>query len=258
MKKGSLTFSMLVSFNELAWIVVFALVLLSNVEIDKHNKVTRDLKDNNEKLSQQLEQVIKERDALRRLSIYPPYDVPVLKQQITGLKGKLGHVALIVDRSGSMAEGGRWESARSIIRTWLEDLPIEHAVLIYFNDTVDTYPKNLKYLDMMGPQNKQNRAKLLGQFDLIKPKGNTNTLDAIIKAYEYADIDTIILFTDGFPDKGLNHFDDKMAEEIYALCRDHGHKIPINTVGLGNYFSNKLGAFLRRLPTETGGNFIGR
>ncbi len=64
--------------------------------------------------------------------------------------------------------------------------------------------------------------------------------------------------TDGEPNNGeSNQFDPEIAEKIYALCRQH-KGIPVNTVGLGNYFKPQLSGFLIRVAQETGGSFLGR
>lgn len=271
MRKENLTFPILISFNELAWIVVFALILLYSIEIGQPKIDMKKAKEDSvqaekdlDKAKQELAQAEKDLNKAKEerdqaLSQLEGIDKePLLKQQLIGLKGKLNRVAIIVDQSGSMAKGGQWEHARSIIRTWLEHLPIEQAVLITFHGTATAYPTDGTFLDMSGSNKVQNKDKLLRQFDRIKPSGNTNTLNALRKAYQYRDLDTIILFTDGFPDRGSEIFDIEMAEKIYALCRQHGQQIPINTVGLGSYFSKQLSEFLHRLPKETGGSFIGR
>jgi hypothetical protein len=78
------------------------------------------------------------------------------------------------------------------------------------------------------------------------------------KAYTYEGIDSMILFSDGAPtNPNLGRFDQGVANEIYALCRKHD-KIPVNTVGLGNYFDEDLGTFLRTVANITGGTFLGR
>jgi Mg-chelatase subunit ChlD len=181
-----------------------------------------------------------------------------ISQQLIGLKGKLHHVVVIIDRSGSMKYGRKWEYTQTIIATWLRYLPIDACALLIFNDRVDAFPSNGTYLDFKGPRRDEKRAEVLKTLAALEPSGNTNTLEALRRAYSYQDVDTIILFTDGVPDSGSNRFDQKMAESIYELCREHGTAIPINTVGLGEYFDKQFGEFLLRLPELTGGTFLGR
>lgn len=265
MRKPGLTLPMLVSFNELAWIAVFAFALLYSTETTRLTAERdasireRDIvKRENEEGEHQRAQMQREIERLRQRLVGVVPDGNIINQQLIGLKGELRRVVIIVDSSGSMKQGRKWEYTRNIIKTWLEHLPIEYCALITFNDKTEAFPINGTFLDVLSSAGKDNRARLLKQFDLVSPGGNTNTLSALQRAYAYPDLNTIILFTDGFPDSGSNTFDTKMAEEIYALCQAHGQSIPINTIGLGNYFNKQLGEFLLRLPEITGGTFLGR
>jgi hypothetical protein len=66
------------------------------------------------------------------------------------------------------------------------------------------------------------------------------------------------LFTDGAPNDGHSAvFDPKIAEQIYTLCKAHPD-VPINAVGLGDYFKPELSQFLLRIAETTGGTFLGR
>jgi hypothetical protein len=96
------------------------------------------------------------------------------------------------------------------------------------------------------------------QLKSVEPGGWTNTLEAFKKAYEYEGIDTILLFSDGAPtapDSGV--FEANVASQIYQLCREHPD-VPVNTVGLGNYFDVELSTFLRSVARISGGTFRGR
>ncbi|MCI0559575.1 MAG: VWA domain-containing protein [Nitrososphaera sp.] len=270
MRKESLTLSMLVSFNELAWILVFALVLLYSIqttrlaaELDANTGEVeakeKELNEEKQKSAETESELAEELNNMRRqAAAHKDTDDRLLHQRLIGLEGVLRRSVIIVDRSGSMKRGGRWEDARRVIKTWLEYLPIEQCALITFSDKTTSYPTDQEFLDVTtGLSGEKNRAKLLEQLDQIDPEGHTNTLRALREAYEYHGVDTIILFTDGFPDSGSGQFDNDMAEKIYALAQAH-KDIPINTIGLGDYFDAKLGKFLLRLSLDTGGTFIGR
>jgi hypothetical protein len=71
-------------------------------------------------------------------------------------------------------------------------------------------------------------------------------------------LDTIILFTDGEPNSptGRDQFEPEMTELIYDLCRQYS--VPVNAVGLGDYFKPELSRFLLTVSQETGGSFVGR
>jgi Mg-chelatase subunit ChlD len=186
---------------------------------------------------------------------------PGLHKALVGLKGDLTRVAFVFDTSGSMGHDGRWDHARAVVATWLEHLDIGECVLILFGSDARIYPPDGSLFPVRGPGGAANRKKLLEQFKIAKPEGRTNTLGALELAYRCPGLDTIILFTDGEPNDphtdNSNQFDPTVAEGIYALCRQHP-SIPVNTVGLGNYFKPQLSAFLMRVAQETGGSFLGR
>ena len=79
---------------------------------------------------------------------------------------------------------------------------------------------------------------------------------ALQKAYEY-DVDTILLLSDGAPSKVASGvYQDPLAQQVYQLCREHA-QIPVNTIGLGNYFDKEMSTFLRTVASITGGEFRG-
>jgi hypothetical protein len=85
----------------------------------------------------------------------------------------------------------------------------------------------------------------------------TNTYAALQKAYQY-DVDSILLFSDGAPSLSSSGiFEPAAAKQIYELCRAHP-SIPINTVGLGNYFDQNASSFLMSLAKITNGTFRGQ
>jgi hypothetical protein len=182
-----------------------------------------------------------------------------LHARLIGLQGRFRHVVIIVDRSASMKAGGRWVEVRTIIDTWIRHLKFDKAALIVFNDTVNVFPSEGGYLDFASPTNALfAREEMLAYLRGIEPAGNTNTLSALRRAYAYQDVDTILIFSDGFPDRGRNRFDREMANAIYALCRSHGREIPINVIGVGRYLDRRLGEFLTTVARLTAGAFIGR
>ena len=73
------------------------------------------------------------------------------------------------------------------------------------------------------------------------------------RALTTVDIEAVL----GQPVTARLPFDPQIAEQIYQLCGEHTD-IPINTVGLGDYFDRDMGTFLRNLARLTGGTFRGR
>lgn len=186
-----------------------------------------------------------------------------VNRELLGLRGNLKRVAFLFDASGSMKEQGttgedRWAQAQSIAAIWLQHLEVDECVLIVFSTDVHTFPSDGTMLRVRGPQGEANRNQLLKHLKSVRPEGWTNTLDALRSAYKYPNIDAIILFSDGAPTRGNSgKFDPRLAEEIYGLCRQHAN-IPINSVGLGNYFDPDMGTFLRSVARHTSGTFRGR
>lgn len=183
-------------------------------------------------------------------------ETKLVSQSLLGLRGSLESVVIVVDKSGSMKNGRKWEYTREVLATWFTYLPIRRCAVILFDDSVKAFPDNGAFLELVGPASTQNRAALVGRLRRVKPSGNTNTYAALRRAYEYHPT-AVILATDGFPDSGTNHFDKKMANSVIALCRHH-HFIPVHVLALGNYFDPQLAGFLLSISNTTGGAFLGR
>lgn len=182
-------------------------------------------------------------------------------RELVGLKGSLKRVAIIVDASGSMRQTGadgadRWTEAQAIAATWLKHLNVQQCALIVYSTDVRTFPADGSLIDLRGEAGAANRDQLLQQLQAIQPGGWTDTLAAFQKAYEY-DVDTILLLSDGAPSKVASGvYQDALAQQIYQLCREHPG-IPVNAIGLGNYFDQEMSTFLRTVANLTGGSFRG-
>ena len=181
---------------------------------------------------------------------------PAVHRELVGLKGSFKRVALLFDTSGSMNREGRWELACGVVSAWLNHFDMDQCVLILFSTNAQALPANGTFVPLRGPDGQRNKAKLLEKLQSVKPDGGTNTLAALQIAYRYPDLDTILLFTDGEPNDGNSAgFDPQIAEKIYTLCRQH-RDIPVNTIGLGDYFRPELSHFLitvARRPAATSG-----
>lgn len=223
MKRYHISPTILVTFAELAWIIVFILVFTH---------------------------IVKARDSEQQLI--------QVRKEIVGLKGPLKRVVMLFDISGSMSNQrsgqGRWELARNIVATWLDHLPFDEVALILFNDDIRIFPEDGTLINVRGTEGKAARMKILDRINRVEPSGDTDTFAALERAYRYPNVDTIIFFTDGKP--YVKGFPD-IKEKIYQLCRDHRH-IPVNAVGLGNYFEGHIANFLLRVAHETGGTFLVR
>jgi hypothetical protein len=181
-----------------------------------------------------------------------------INRELVGLRGELQRVAILFDSSGSMSQSGRWEEVQHIAATWLDHLEVDECVLIVFASNATAFPADGSMIRVSGPEGDENRAKLMTHLQSVQPEGWTNTLAAMKMAYSYEGLDTIILFSDGAPTyANTGKFHAQSAEQIYALCRQH-EDIPVNAIGLGNYFDQELSTFLRTVASLTGGTFVGR
>jgi uncharacterized coiled-coil DUF342 family protein len=207
---------------------------------------------------QQLQSELTEAERLRQAQLLAEAEN---NRELIGLKGPLRRVAIVVDASGSMKQAGsnggdRWAEAQEIVATWLQHLNVQECVLIVYSSGVRTFPADGSVADVRGAVGKAKRDELMQQLQTVKPGGWTNTLDALRKAYEY-DVDTVLLFTDGAPSRASSGaYDERIAQQIYQLSREHAN-VPINTIGLGNYFDEEMATFLRTVASLTGGTFRG-
>jgi predicted nucleic acid-binding Zn-ribbon protein len=173
------------------------------------------------------------------------------------IKGKLENVACIVDCSSSMLYEKKWDVTKKLIGTWISNLPIKKLLLITYNENVTLYKD-----DYIGVDDPNLLACLDYLENKIRPQGYSDTYAALKKAYEYKP-DTIILFTDGSPNrtdktisKNLDVEEMKKIEELVA--EKQNREIPINIIGFGDYFSQSIGNHIRRVTDLTEGTFIGR
>lgn len=190
---------------------------------------------------------------------------------VLGFKGKFKNVVFIIDISESMlqvsgpvsrdargdaAPRQRWNKTKREIVSWARHLPMESLRLVVFHSNVFEYPGGGKFFSMKGDDRAEAVRVLEKGLSNVVPNYQTNTLAAFRKAYSYPGIDTMILFTDGKP--FLEGSDQPaLIAEVQRLVRQH-RDIPVNVVGIGEYFEKSFADFLRDIADATGGEFIGR
>ena len=196
-----------------------------------------------------------------------------LPQELLNLRGRMNNVAILLDQSASMKEEGRWTNTLEVVETWLKHLTIKRCVLILFSDSIVTIPESGGLVRM----NPAERDRLINRVRALTPQGNTATVAALRTVYENylanpdSSVDTIILFTDGkpfIPRTGRRAGRDGFGGDSSAISREHMRQaielvrmhtnIPINVVGLGDYFDRDQAEFLLELKNATGGAFLGR
>lgn len=192
-----------------------------------------------------------------------------IAEELLGLEGPFGRTVFVVDTSDTMKETGRWGATRSAVRAIIEHLDVEHAALITFGSDVNVIPASLYDVPNQEPNRRplvamdsESRRLMLEELDRIVPSGLTRTEAALARAMEFKDLDAIILFTDGMPET-VERTVESPSERARILVRRYKERYPnakvkVHTVGVGNYFEGHLGAFLRGLAEDGGGQFIGR
>jgi hypothetical protein len=199
------------------------------------------------------------RERLAACEKQPKPDQLTINRELIGLQGKLKKTAILVDSSGSM-QGARWKEAVDVIEIWLNQLPVDRVNLINFNEDIRSYPGPNLFLQVGGTDapSKDKRRALVQHLRNIQPTGGTFTRGALERAYSLTGLDSIILFTDGAPNTGQEAtIVESEVEAIKQLIQKHPD-IPINAIGVGEYFDPKLSGFLLEVGRLSKGTFLGR
>jgi hypothetical protein len=193
-----------------------------------------------------------------------------VRRELTGLPpGVLHRVVFMVDRSSSMTDSPAWNSAKNLVRTWLEFLPVEESAIVFFDDKIASFP-HAEYLQVRDPNGKEipaNRKRIIDFFDQVRTGGAaTDMLNGLITAYKYPKPDVIVVFTDGHP-RVQTRTDASLANAILDEVKKNPG-IPILSVAVGSYEVEGLGtpwpktnaavSFLKFLAKASGGNFLAR
>jgi uncharacterized coiled-coil DUF342 family protein len=228
------------------------------------NKENQELKATIDSLNMLIEQLrIRGRELLKenaglRLRVAGQAGETDIRRELVGLQGPLGRVAILFDASESMAKGGRWESARKVVESWVANLSMRECRLIVFNSFIKPFPADGSVINLQGDDGDKKRRELVAFLAETKPEYQTNTRQALEEAYKTEGLDTIILFTDGAPTAGRSGVPSEAeAEEIYKLI-NRNPNIAINAVGIGAYFDPKLATFLLKVSELSNGSFMGR
>lgn len=192
-----------------------------------------------------------------------------VRRELTGLPdGNLKRVIFLVDTSTSMRTSPAWASARKLMRTWLEFLPVEECALVSFNDKAVGFPKDgyHRVRQPDGTKLAERREEILRVFDETPQGTYTDLLLGLRRAYEYPAADVIVLFTDGHPHVSYQS-DSSTGRDVFKEVAKHP-RIPVLTVALGSYEIEGAGgprprtnapiSFLKELARQTGGSFLAR
>lgn len=168
---------------------------------------------------------------------------------VVGLKGEFEGVVFVFDTSGSMADDERFEEYQQMLQQWLMYLPFDRFNVIDFDSGVKPWRP-----DVLVTATAAEREAACQFVEGFTAGGSTNTLGALQAAFAMPGVDTIILMSDGAPDK------DQPMDQIHDwLARENKSRgVVINTVGMGLYFDKAYGPFLQKIASDHGGMFIGR
>jgi Mg-chelatase subunit ChlD len=170
---------------------------------------------------------------------------------LIGLKGQMRGAVFIFDTSGSMAQTGRFDEYKGMLKGWILHLPFERFNVVRFSDHVQVWQAG-RLVDATAA----NRHDACRFIDSFVSTGGTYTLAALQAAFALPNIDTITLMSDGRPEPGGVA---EMAETHRYLARVNASRsVTINCVAMGDYFGKEYGEFLQKIAHDHGGMFIGR
>lgn len=192
-----------------------------------------------------------------------------IRKELLGIDGSLDRVVFVIDRSDSMRfdiggkkmaiDPAKWDKARQTMRLWLEGLPVKEAALVSFTYETGAFPADRRLLAM----NPANRARLLSEFDALRPIGFSALDKGLEKAMEFGaaqPLDAIVLLSDGEAD------DFAKAIAVVASMKQNPRlaRTRIHVIGVGDYFQRRPDGkkaavdLLKEISGSTGGTFLAR
>jgi HEAT repeat protein/Mg-chelatase subunit ChlD len=115
--------------------------------------------------------------------------------------------------------------------------------IISFESNIQSWQKRLI------SASRENKRRAIDWVRAMTPRGSTNLGDALLKAFEDKDVDTIFVLSDGSPNSGKLPSTDMILSEVRRL--NTARRIVIHTI---NFRGAK--EFMRRLAEENGGEFV--
>ena len=164
-----------------------------------------------------------------------------LKIDLAGAVGEasvqrpLLNLALVIDRSGSMADDDKFDYAMQAARLVVENLTERDVV------SVVAFNQDAVVLSPAGPA--VNRAFLDHRLDEIAPEGWTNLSAGLLEAFAQIDAQAsneqtkrVIVLTDGLANRGVT--EPGQLRRLVASARSRG--IGVSTMGCGEEFDEKV------------------
>ena len=158
------------------------------------------------------------------------------------------NIAVVLDRSGSMADEGKMENAKSALRALIHQLRSEDIFsIVIYDDVVDV----LREARRVG-----NRKDDIRQLvESVYPRGGTNLGGGMMEGLRQAEcnvsreyVNRVILLSDGLANRGITD-----AGELGAIVRRYrAQSISLTTMGVGLAYNENL---MIGLSESGGGNY---
>ncbi|HCV42489.1 MAG TPA: hypothetical protein DGH68_03325 [Bacteroidetes bacterium] len=157
------------------------------------------------------------------------------------------NVAVVLDRSGSMADAGKMEYARQALHGLIDQLVSDDMFsLIIYDDVIEV---------LFAARRVENKTALKRLIDGIYPRGSTNLGGGMMEGFRQAErnlrkeyVNRVILLSDGLANQGIT--DQHQLERIARRCR--GKSISLTTMGVGLEYNENL---MVGLAEAGGGNY---
>jgi hypothetical protein len=209
-----------------------------------------------------------------------------LNNELLGLGGRMSRVVVLIDTSQSMkgranSGGSYWDVTKQTIVRWIDNLDVDQIAICFFGDQARVG------LEMEKLDNTQ-RGRIAALIGEATPEDTQTDFIAAMKlAFDFSNVDTIIVFSDGLPSvdvsgdpiiapppRGLNETDSLFSQryeremklnvervlnvhkEILQMVKLNSG-VAVNAIGLGDkVFSERTGNLLNDLALKSGGVFI--
>ena len=168
------------------------------------------------------------------------------KAKFFGTEVQARRILYMLDNSGGMRKGGKFEALVSELQTSISRLhPKQQFYVIFYSDTVYPlfYPYSVYEFAWSTPMSQNRLSAWLNSVELC----TGNAIDEALMAAEQIRPDAIFLLTDG----NLFTTDEKEA----LLLNPAGRRYPIYTFGLGVSENSRTAARLRAVAEANGGIF---
>lgn len=145
------------------------------------------------------------------------------------------NIAIVLDRSGSMADERKIDYAKSALATLIRQLsPQDILSVVIYDDVVEVVREAGKA---------RNREALVRQINGIHPRGSTNLGGGLIEGLRQVSLNAsktcvnrVILFSDGLANQGITD-----PSALNTVARRHRHQgISVTTMGVGLDYNENL------------------